>query len=166
MEKEMDGFELLGVETDRYRPLSMQKFFGRMHRTLVKREVPLFTMPSAQRCILGTLVDTFPQQWVMKDLADTLSVNRPEISRAVFALEGMGFVVTKGDPVDRRAKLVSATEAGVAFRQECEQHAVDMAREYFSMFYTEQQVAEIAMHLKAVNDFWQGLDPDAYFKDE
>ncbi len=167
MEKEMDGFELLGLEIDRYHPLSLQQFFSRMHNTLVKKGIPLFTMPAAQRQIIGVLVQTFPQQWVMmKDLAYVVRLSRPDTSRMVFALEEEGLITSKGDPKDRRVKLVTATERGIQFYRECDQHAVDMAREYFSMFYTEQQVAEIAMHLKAVNDFWQGLDPDAYFMDE
>jgi DNA-binding MarR family transcriptional regulator len=57
----------------------------------------------------------------MRDLAELLSVDPPNLTPIVDDLEGLGLVERQAHPSDRRVKLVAATAKGAALARQAEE---------------------------------------------
>lgn len=71
-------------------------------------------LTTRQLAVLGVVMDEVEPIRV-RDLARTLKLQKPVVSRALTVLQGMGFIArVRG--ADKRDRFISVTDAGRAFR--------------------------------------------------
>ena len=83
----------------------------RLMRSITVAKMDPNSTISAQRSILANLAEPCRA----KDLTRTLGLGESAVSRNIAQLEAEGLVQRTADPHDRRAQIVSLTEAGAAF---------------------------------------------------
>ncbi|WP_260171910.1 MarR family winged helix-turn-helix transcriptional regulator [Amycolatopsis bartoniae] len=91
---------------------------------MVRRLTPQHQLTLTQGSVLTELVTGGPRR--MSVLAELEGVRQPSMTDLVRRLERLGLVTRTGDPEDRRAVLVEATDAGRRYLEE-----VVVAREEF-----------------------------------
>ncbi|GHF57530.1 MarR family transcriptional regulator [Amycolatopsis bartoniae] len=100
------------------RPLVFRLYY------MVRRLTPQHQLTLTQGSVLTELVTGGPRR--MSVLAELEGVRQPSMTDLVRRLERLGLVTRTGDPEDRRAVLVEATDAGRRYLEE-----VVVAREEF-----------------------------------
>ncbi len=100
------------------RPLVFRLYY------MVRRLTPQHQLTLTQGSVLSELVGGGPRR--MSVLADLEAIRQPSMTDLVRRLEKLGLVSRTPDPVDRRAVLIAATDAGVRYLEE-----VVVAREEF-----------------------------------
>lgn len=92
------------------RPLVFRLYY------VVRRLTPQHRLSLTQGSVLGELVTGGPRR--MSVLAELEGVRQPSMTDLVRRLERLGLVTRAADPEDRRAVLITATEAGRQYVEE------------------------------------------------
>ena len=107
---ELPGWSLDHLDYPTFRMTLLVKIMGRL---TIRHFAEAGDLNYAEWRVLGRLA-TMPQGGTVGQIADMAWVDRAEVSRAAGALEARGYVVRRDNPLDRRAPLLSLTEAGRA----------------------------------------------------
>lgn len=92
------------------RPLVFRLYY------MVRRLTPQHRLTLTQGSVLSELVHGGPRR--MSVLAELEGVRQPSMTDLIRRLERLGLVSRRSDPLDRRAVLIEATEAGTRYVSE------------------------------------------------
>ncbi len=159
-----DAFERISREGDVFFTYSRQHFLNPMLKMMRDEKQELYLLSTIQRRIVGTLTVLAPEHAIsVKELSANCNTRKSQISPELYALEQKGYVSVQISQEDRRVKLVQLTPKGRAMCDECDRRSIEISREYFGMFRTEEEISKLADCLQELNKFWMDLDPDRYF---
>jgi DNA-binding MarR family transcriptional regulator len=72
------------------------------------------------------------------DMAARAGITRQSMGEVIRELVDLGILEMKPDPDDRRAKLVTYSEAGLEFAREGNQHLIDLEKRFVEEFGAEE----------------------------
>ncbi|WP_235780427.1 MarR family winged helix-turn-helix transcriptional regulator [Sinomonas notoginsengisoli] len=85
------------------------------------------------------------------DLAATVGVGKPTVSRQVALLEEIGLVAKEADPHDRRAQQVALTPTGLKHVEELKGRRHEFFAERLASWETAE-LADLALYLRRLNE--------------
>ncbi len=164
MEEHDSVFDRISREVDIFFAHSAQRFLYPVSKMMQNEKYEIHLMPGIQSRILGVLALLSPGESLsVKELSAQCRTRKSEISPALYVLEEKGYVSLETSRIDRRVKLVRITPEGKRLCDEGDQRIIQISREYFKIFCTDEQLEKLADNLHEVNKFWKSLDPERYF---
>lgn len=128
---------------------------ARLHKSLAGQLLRESGLHPGQELVLMTLWTDGPQRQV--DLVEAVDSDAPTMARSIARMEKAGLVRRTPSPTDRRAVIVTATEASLALRPKVEGAWRELERMTLGSL-TKKQQAEIVASLSLLEENLASLD--------
>ena len=117
--------------------------------TLIEQELAQAGLPPlAWYDVLLALSESPEHRLRMHELAETMVLDRSNLTRLVDRLESKGLVCRKSCPTDRRGAFAAITEQGLAMRQQMWPVYEQAIAKYFASHLTDTEVEVLSKVLK------------------
>lgn len=117
--------------------------------TLIEQELAQAGLPPlAWYDVLLALSESPEHRLRMHELAETMVLDRSNLTRLVDRLEAKGLVCRKSCPTDRRGAFAAITEQGLAMRQQMWPVYEQVIAKYFACHLSDTEVEVLSKALK------------------